>query len=145
MKHYPNLENPKSDLTRFTNYEMMELINNVYPKTSVTPDAIFMSPISKVWHTTSGVGTVSLGEYISAPTSLFYGELEFIYTDSSNRIEVMSGHEFANYLDFDFEGVSGFHPVRIKRLLTQCIRVTNSEGDISNANAIKFSGIKINF
>lgn len=143
MKHYPNLQNPKSDLTRFTNFEMMELINNVYPKTSVTPEAIFMSPICKVWH--AGGDEDTLGVYDSAPTSLFYGELEFIYTDSSNRIEVMSGHQYANYLDYDFEGVSGFHPVRIKRLLTQCIRVTNSEDSIVNTNAIKFSGIKINF
>lgn len=144
MKH-PNLQNPKSDLTRFTNFELMELINNVYPKTSVTPDAIFMSPIIKVWHSTTGVSPVTLGEYTSAPTSLYYGELEFFRTDSANRIEVMSGHQYANYLDIQFEGVSGFHPIRIQRLLTQCIRVSNAEGDISNANAIKFSGIKINF
>ena len=142
-KHYPNFQNPKSDLTRFTNYEFMELINNVYPKTSVTPDAIFMSPISKVWH--AGGSENTLGVYTSAPTSLYYGELEFFRYNSYNRLEVMSGHEFSNYLDIDFEGESGFHPVRIQKLLTQCIRVTNSDGDIQNVNSIKFSGIKINF
>ena len=144
MKHYPNLNNPKSDLISLNNFELMELINSVYPKLSVSPESLFISPISKVWHSSS-VDTQTLGEYTSAPTSLYYGELEFFRYNSYNRLEVMSGHEYLNYLDIDFEGESGFHPVRIQQLLTQCIRLTNSEGAITNKNALKFSGVKINF